>query len=268
MAHMEAPVMTYRQCLRITFILLAFTALALSQCRASGIDATAQEKPTPKSNPEMNLSPEQRGDLDMIHHDYLAAIDAYHQAPRDSAVVWNKLGIAYHHMFAFDQAKVDYERALRLNPKYGEALNNLAAVYYAEKDYKRAEKLYRRALKLWSPVPRRHTTTRQLAYFAEEKFKQGTAAYQKAFAIDPAVFNGDPLQTISEASTTFERARVDYCLAELYAQAGMKEQAIEYLRKALDDGFHDSKRLMQDQEFASIRQTAEFEQLVASAKRP
>ena len=73
---------------------------------------------------------------------------------------------------------------------------------------------------------------------------------------------------IGQQSTTAERARVDYCLAELYAQAGMKEEAIKYLRKALDAGFDDNKRLMQDQEFASIRQTAEFEQLVAAAKRP
>jgi hypothetical protein len=61
---------------------------------------------------------------------------------------------------------------------------------------------------------------------------------------------------------------MDFCLAELYAQAGMKDQAIEYLRKALDAGFNDNKRLMQDQEFASIRKTAEFAQLMAMAKQP
>lgn len=256
-----------RPSLRAGFILLAFTALLVSQCRASGIEATVQDKPAAKSNPEMNMSPEQWGDLLMVHHQYLEAIDAYRKAPRDSAVVWNKLGIAYHHMFALDQAKVDYVQALQLNPRYGEALNNLAAVYYAEKDYKRAEKLYRRALKL---IPNSAIAYNNLGtvYFAEEKFKQGAEAYRTAFGIDPAVFNGDPLQTISEASTTAERARMDYLLAELYAQAGMKDKAIEYLRKALDAGFDDNKRLMQDQEFASIRQTAEFEQLLAAAKRP
>ncbi len=261
--------MQYRRCLRITFILLAFTALLLSQWRASGIEATAQDKPAARSNLEMSssLSPEQWGDLLMIHHQYLEAIDAYRKAPRDSAVVWNKLGIAYHHMFAFDQAKVDYQYALHLNPRYGEALNNLAAVYYSEKDYKRAEKLYRHALKL---IPNSATAYNNLgtAYFADGKFKQGAEAYRAAFAIDPTVFSGDPLQTISETSSTEERARVDYCLAELYAQAGMKDKAIEYLRKALDAGFNDSKRLMQDQEFATIRKTAEFEQLVATLKRP
>jgi hypothetical protein len=48
----------------------------------------------------------------------------------------------------------------------------------------------------------------------------------------------------------------------------MKEQAIQYLRKALDAGFNDSKRLMQDEEFANIRQSVEFEQVVATVKRP
>jgi tetratricopeptide (TPR) repeat protein len=267
MAHLEALVMSYRQSLRIAFILLAFTAFLLSQCRASGIEATAQDKPAPKSNLEMNMTPEQWGDLYMIHHQYLEAIDAYRKAPRDSAVVWNKLGIAYHHMFALEEAREDYARALKLDPKYGEALNNLAAVYYAEKDYRRAEKTYRRAIKL---IPTSATAYNNLgtAYFADGKLKQGADAYRAAFAIDPAVFKGDPLQAISETSSNEERARVDYCLAELYARAGMKEQAIEYLRKALDAGFSDNKRLLQDQEFASIRQSAEFEQLVAMAKRP
>ncbi len=259
--------MSYRQSLRIAFIVLAFTAFLLSQRRAFGVEATAQDKPSPRSNLEINLTPEQWGDLLMVHHQYLEAIDAYRKAPRDSAVVWNKLGIAYHHMFALDQAKADYIRALSINPRYGEALNNLAAVYYAEKDYKRAEKTYRRAIKL---IPNSATAYNNLgtAYFAEGRFKQGFEAYREAFALDPAVFNGDPLQTISETSSTEERARVDYCLAELYARAGMKDQAIEYLRKALDAGFNDNKKLMQDQEFASIRQSAEFEQLIATTKRP
>jgi tetratricopeptide (TPR) repeat protein len=266
MAHLEALVMQYRQIVRSAFIMLVFATLPLSQCHASGIEAKAQDKPSPASNSLDTLSPEMRGDLLMLHHQYLDAIDAYRKAPRDSAVVSNKLGIAYHHMFALDQAKINYEQALHLNPRYGEALNNLAAVYYAEKDYKRAEKLYRRAIRL---MPNSATAYNNLgtAYFADGKLKQGTQAYHTAFTLDPNVFAGDPLQAISEQSTSAERARVDYCLAELYAQAGMKDKAIEYLRKALDAGFNDSKRLMEDQEFASIRKTVEFEQLVAAAKQ-
>lgn len=262
--------MRYSQYLRATFLTLVAAGFLLTHCHASSSATTAQDRATPKSNTEMkamSLSPEQRGDLLMIRHQYLDAIDAYRSAPRDSAVRWNKLGIAYHHMFAFDQAKIDYEWALHLNPKYGEAMNNLAAIYYSEKDYKHAIKLYRRSLKI---IPNSAVAYSNLgaAYFAAGRNKEGVAAYQAAFTIDPKVFSGDQLEAVSEISSNEERARLNYCLAELYARAGMKEQAIEYLRKALDAGFSDTKRLMQDEEFASIRQSAEFVQVVATAKRP
>jgi tetratricopeptide (TPR) repeat protein len=258
------------QVVKAALVLFAVAFLLPLQGRANSKETTAQEKPsvTPTSTRSMkDLTPEQRGDLLMIHQQYLQAIDAYRQAPRDSAVRWNKLGIAFHHVHALDQAKMDYQQALILQPKYGEAMNNLGAVYYAEKDYKHAEKLYRRALKL---MANRATTYSNLgtAYFAEGKFKQGTEAYQAAFALDPAVFNADPLQNIEEWSSAEERARLDFCLAELFAQAGMKVQAIEYLHKAVDAGFRDSNRLKQDEQFASIRHTAEFAQVLAEAKLP
>jgi len=65
-----------------------------------------------------------------------------------------------------------------------------------------------------------------------------------------------------------ERARLDFCLAELFAQAGMQDRAIEFLRKAINEGFNDSKRLMQDPVFANLRKTAEFAQLMSAEKMP
>ena len=254
-----------RQFSKTTFILLALTSPLWSQGRASPTEPKAQDTLPAASSSLETMLPEARGDLLMVHQKYLEAIDAYRQAPRDSAVVWNKLGIAYHHMHALDQAKMDYQHALMLKPKYPEAINNLGALYYAEKDYKRAEKLYRRALKL---NPQSATTYSNLgtAYFSDGKLKKGVAAYRAAFALDPAVFAADPIQSISEAASPEERARLDFCLAELYAQAGMVDRAILYLRKAIDDGFNDNKRLMQDPEFANLRKTAEFAELMAAEK--
>jgi len=248
-------------CSAITGIVVLAVASLLPPARSSAAGATAQDTSVGPPS-QQTLSPEQRGDLMMARHQYLAAIDAYRSAGGDSAVIWNKTGVAYHHLFAMDAAKMDYERALRLKPNYAEALNNLGAVFYAQKNYKKAEKLYRRSLKL---MPQSAIVYNNLgsAYFAQGNFKRGNAAYRAAFAIDPLTFNGDPLQTIPEVSSPKERARQNYCLAKLFAQAGMKDRAIEHLRKALDEGFSDHKDLMQDREFASLRNTAEFVQLMA-----
>ena len=46
----------------------------------------------------------------MVHRSYAAAIEAYQRDPEKSAVLWNKIGVAYHHMFALDQARKYYQR--------------------------------------------------------------------------------------------------------------------------------------------------------------
>jgi len=97
----------------IGIILLAGASLSLPARSAAG-EATVQD-PSAAPASHQTLSPEQRGDLLMARHQYLAAIDAYRDASGDPAVIWNKTGIAYHHLFAMDAAKMDYERALRLN---------------------------------------------------------------------------------------------------------------------------------------------------------
>ena len=114
----------------------------------------------------------------MVHRSYAAAIDAYQRETQRSAVLWNKIGVAYHHMFALDQARKYYQLALAMNPNYADALNNLAAVYHGQHDYKQAERTYKQALKL---APEAAITYCNLgtSYFAEEKYKPGMEAYQQ-----------------------------------------------------------------------------------------
>lgn len=210
------------------------------------------------------MSPEDRGDLFMARQEYLAAIEAYRQAPMD-AVTLNKMGIAYHHLFALDEARKDYEKALLIRPNYPEAINNLGAADFAQGNYKQAIRLYRRAFKL---MPHSAVIAANLgtAYFAHSKYKSGLEAYQTAFALDPNVFDADSPQVITGPSNGRDRARQDYCIAELFAEAGNKDRALEYLRKALNDGFGDRNRLMQDTGFAQLRKTPEFAQLMAEEK--
>lgn len=208
-----------------------------------------------------SVGPETLGDLLMIHQHYLAAIEAYQRAPRDSAIVWNKLGIAYQHMYALDIAKLQYEKALSMNPKYAEALNNLGTVYYGERNYRKAEKYYRKAIHIKKDNASFYSNL-GTAYFAEHKYKRGLEDYRLAFSIDPNVFIGDSIARVEELGPRDEQITLNYDLAQLYAQAGMVNAAIHYLRLAFIAGFNDPKKLMHDQSFIKLRQTSQFRLLL------
>ena len=207
------------------------------------------------------LSPESEGDLLMVRRSYAAAIDAYQRDTRQSAVLSNKIGVAYHHMFALDQARKYYQLALAMNPNNADALNNLAAVYHGQHDYKQAERTYKQALK-YSPNSAITYCNLGTAYFADEKYKAGMDAYHKALALNPRIFDPGQIQIVQETSTRRQLVAVNYYLAKTYATAGKTEEALAYLRKALEAGFKDRKLLMKDKEFAVLRGTPEFHQLM------
>jgi pentatricopeptide repeat protein len=56
-------------------------------------------------------------------------------------------------------------------------------------------------------------------------------------------------------------------VAKLYAKNGRTELALQYLRKALEEGFKDKKQLEKDPEFLSLRDLKEFKDLLALEPR-
>lgn len=214
----------------------------------------------------LELSAETRGDLAMAHQEYIVAIEYYDQVPKRTAVIWNKLGIAYHHLFAFDEAGRDYKHALHLRPNYPQALNNLGTIFYAGKKYHKAEKYYRKSLRL-DPKSAAVYSNLGVAYFAEGKKDQGIEAFRRAFALDPNIFAAGAPQMITSQLPAYVRAEQDYCLARLFAQSGNFKEAIEFLRRALDEGFSNDKRLLHDQTLASLRATPAFVQLMNEQKQ-
>ena len=211
--------------------------------------------------PTATLSPEIEGDLLMVHRSYAAAIEAYERDNQRTAVILNKIGVAYHHMFALDQARKYYQQALAMNPRYADALNNLAAVYHGQHDYKQAERTYKQALK-YAPSAAITYCNLGTAYFADEKYKPGMEAYRKALALNPQIFDPGQTQIVQETSTRRQLVAVNYYLAKTYATAGKMQESLTYLRKALEAGFKDRKLLMKDKEFAALRTTPEFHQLL------
>ncbi len=70
------------------------------------------------------LSAEKRADILMARKMYREAAELYKQGPLDSAVIENKIGIAYHQMMKVDVARKYYERAMKIDSHYPEAINN------------------------------------------------------------------------------------------------------------------------------------------------
>jgi tetratricopeptide (TPR) repeat protein len=235
---------------------------ALAQDAQPALDTPVAAKPIVSETVNPPLKPEDRGDVYMARKMYREAIESYEQAPQDSAVVWNKMGIAYHQMLDLDAAMKRYRRAIRLDAKYPEAINNLGTIYFAQKRYSRATSSYKRALKL-APASASIYSNLGTAYFAVKKYKEAWVAYNTAVQLDPEVFeHHSTYGVLLQERTVDERARFHYYMAKIYAGQGRRDLALQYIRKALEEGFTDRKKFLQDPEFASLRELPEFKELL------
>lgn len=211
------------------------------------------------------LSSEERGDLFMVRKMYREAIDSY-RAAGNTAVLWNKIGIAYHQLGELESAKKSYERAIKLDKKYPDAVNNVGTVFYAQKKYRTAISRYEKAITL-SPNTASYWSNLGTAYYARQKFDEMSKAYARALELDPNVFESHgSVGTRMLDRSVADRARYHYELARMYANAGKNDLAIQYLRKALEEGFKEREKL-QSKEFAALRETQEYKDLMTLEPR-
>jgi tetratricopeptide (TPR) repeat protein len=208
------------------------------------------------------LTPERRADILMARKMYREAVEVYRQDDIKNAVILNKIGIAYHQMLQLGAAKKYYEQALRVKPTYPEAINNIGTIYYAQKSYRKAIGYYRRAL---ASAPQSASIYSNLgtAYFARKKYPEAVEAYQKALSLDPEVFEHKSTYGVMlQERTVEERAKYNYFLAKMYAKAGRTELALQHIRKALEEGFREKKKLREEPDFAALQELPEFKELL------
>jgi tetratricopeptide (TPR) repeat protein len=203
------------------------------------------------------------GDALMVHQRYQAAIASYKNAAPESAVLWNKMGIAYQLMFNLEEAQRCYQAALRLDRQNSHVLNNLGTTYDSLKDYPKAERYYRRALQI-SPDSALVNKNLGTNLLAQHRFDKGWEAYQRALAIDPGIFERAAGLRVDNPASAQSRGAMNYYMAKGCARTGHNQRAIEYLRSALNEGFANPKRIAADSEFAGLRGVPAFEELMAA----
>ena len=239
----------------------AQTGTVTPNAMVDGTRAAQVEAPKPA------LTAEGRGDIFMARKMYREAVEAFQEGSAKDPVLRNKIGIAYHQQMQLDTARKYYEQAVKLRPKYSEAVNNLGTVYYAQKSYRRAISQYRKAIKLAPDSASIHSNL-GTAYYARNQIELANAEYRIALKLDPEVFeHHSSYGVLLQERSVLDRAKFHYMMATIYAKDGRNDLALQYLRKALEEGYKERKKLPDDPAFASLRELPEFKELLALEPR-
>lgn len=197
---------------------------------------------------------------------YLDALDYYRAALTKvkSPALLNKIGITELMMQRYREAKKSFDQSIKSDHKYADAYNNLGVVYYEEQRFSAAVKEYRRAIAIDATSASFYSNL-GAALFSEKQFEPAVIAYQKAMEIDPDVFERTSRGGVqAQLPSPGDRARYDYTVAKLYAKMGLSDRSLEYLRKAMEEGYKDFKNVYKDEEFAQLRKDKRFAELVAT----
>ena len=242
--------------------------------------ATAEARPPEERLPQeaaaaipaQGVSPEkacdaETADLRMARKEYREAADCYRQLtekfPKNPAY-HNKLGIAYHQLGALKQALKSYERAVKVDPTFADALNNSGTIWYQRKKYEKAVKAYRKGIAIHPEMAVLHSNL-GYAYFAQNKMEEAIASFRRALAIDPAFFEHPGTRTASmlQDRSVGDRGRFFFLLAKSFAEAGNTERCLHYLRKAKEEGYKDLGAVKTDSAFSELLANPELQELLA-----
>ena len=193
------------------------------------------------------------------------ALDYYQaaNAKQPSARLVNKMGMMQLKLMRIDASRKEFERAIKMDPNYADAYNNLGAVYYQDHQVKQAIKQYQKAINI-NPAFATYHSNLGTAYMERKDFDKAASEYARALQLDPDIFEPHPGTGISArfASPT-DRARFHYVIAKTFAKAGNTERCLLYLTKAMEFGFKDINRVYKDDEFAQVRKDPRFAELMA-----
>ena len=197
---------------------------------------------------------------------YREALEIYQTGPKDSAVLANKIGIAYHQMLELDMARRNYERAVKLNPHYAEAINNLGTVYYARKSYRRAMTgvsercAWSRIRPPFSAILVRRISRARIIRKRRRSIsgrccsirKSSNGAVRREFCCRTAASKSAPSFISTSPRRTLKQ---------------QTDRALLYIRKALEEGFKERDKFQKDPDFAGLQSNPEFKQLMMTEQK-
>lgn len=254
----------------VPFVLLLILAVALpSRAQLSELDQIQVAPPMRQVQPPSPTATakelERQADQLRSQKAYLDAIDYFEAAIKkdpNNAALYNKLGISELMVQRFREAGKHFETATKKDRKLAEAYNNLGVVNYERKKYRGAIKHYKKALEI-DPDSASFHSNLGAAYFAQKKFEEATREYAEAVKLDPEIFeHSSRMGVTAQMSSPQDRAHYSYVLAKLYAKMGDSDRSLQYLRKAMEEGYKKVDDAYKDPEFAELRKDVRFTELM------
>src|SRR5271169_4236600 len=258
--------------IRISSVSLLFAALLVLPSPAQNTEQLQvipplqhrAEPPVPGTPPDRL---EQRGDELRTEKDFLDAIDYYQAALKGvpgNASLFNKIGICELMTQRYKQAKKSFERSIRADHDHADAYNNLGVTYYATHNYNAAIKHYEKAISIRNDAASYYSNL-GTAYFGKKQFDRAIQNYAKAVQLDPDIFDRSSHAGVqAKLPSPEDRAHYDYVLAKLYAQTGVADRSLHYLKKAMEEGYKNIKDVYKDNEFSTLRKDPRFVELMAA----
>jgi serine/threonine-protein kinase len=177
----------------------------------------------------------------------------------DNAAVYSNLGATLKHEDKSAEAVKMYRRSIELEPLYP-ALNNLAVLYYAQRNFRESAEMYRRALDLsgkdfivWGSLGQALLHSGAPRAEAENSLRRAIALGEQQLQVHPdevetlallALYHGllgekeAALARVNQAMTksSVTGAVAEHC-AMAYESIGDRADAVRWAQKALDTGY-------------------------------
>jgi tetratricopeptide (TPR) repeat protein len=208
----------------------------------------------------------------------LAAVHAH--ARSEEAIKRNNFGADLLKQGRVDEAIVELERAIEADPSYAAAYFNLGYAYERRDRIDDAITQYKKAIQL-DPGNVLGFNNLGVLYDKKSLYDEAIASYEQALKIEPSntTVQGNLANARKNKSIVKEREtriadaqkqveaspkdpRVAYNLARVYAALDMKEQAFEWLGKALQLGFDDIRFVREDPALAALKNDPRFTRLL------
>ena len=159
------------------------------------------------------------------------------------AEAYVNLGVIYTYRGKLEEAIAALKTAIRINPKQSAAHVNLGNIYLEQGNVEKAIASYKTGISINPNLAEAHNNL-GIAYSNQGKLEEAITSCKNAISINPNL------------------ALAHYSLACCYSLRNSKDQAIESLEKtiALDASYTDMAKV--DEDFDSIKGSAEFQNLV------